>query len=67
MSIGGVELTRNTNVPVVPAPDAAVLNVIVTVPSCVVVRIGRLGRIGIPADERSVMCYIISAMSTNLL
>ena len=48
MSTGGVELTRNTNVPVVPAPDAAVLNVMVTVPNLVVVRIGLLGRIGIP-------------------
>ena len=67
MSTGGVEFTRNTSVPVVPAPDAAVLNVMVTVPCWVLARIGRLGRIGIPEDERNFMCYSIRVISTNLL
>ena len=67
MSTGGVELTRNTNDLVVPAPDATVLNVMVTVPNLVVVRIGLSGRIGIPEDERDGKCYNIRAISTNLL
>ena len=51
MSTEGMELIMNTNVPVVPAPDAAILKVMVTVPCLVELTMGWSGGRGIPEGE----------------
>ena len=58
MSIEGTELMMNANDPVAPAPDAAVLRVIVIVPGLVETIKGWSGCTGIPGGKRSrnVMC-----------